>query len=296
MHAPRAVVSAALHARLGSDKTAAARPVFVDASPQTARASAIGQSPVRERNLSGKRYTVCAGARYLGSFVLDDVLRRRKIRAQGFMLLHGGSIHGLSRCNNALRQKGQSLIELVPRLSILELSRTARLSRMALATHMSLSLASHSITAGNSVFTESLLLINSSGEFFDLELSCSLCFTSCRWPPHALSHASGQSRPHSKQTSPPVALITVAFSVTACAVSDVATEVSASSAVLSVTVFSAMNCSAVPASEFKLVRVVLDHPDRLCEAFGQHLMRKSASMSFRSGVDFLTLNCTSLPC
>ena len=48
----------------------------------------------------------------------------------------------------------------------------------------------------------SWLLINRSVEFFDQELSCSLCCTSCRWPPHALSHASGQSRPHSTQTSP----------------------------------------------------------------------------------------------
>ena len=78
-----------------------------------------GQVRVRGCNLTGKGCTVSAGARNLGSFVLDDVFRRRKIRAQGFMLLDGGSMHGLSRRNNALRQNGQSLLELVPR----ELSR-----------------------------------------------------------------------------------------------------------------------------------------------------------------------------
>ena len=135
--------------------------------------------------------------------MLDDVLRRRKIRAQGFMLLDGGSMHGLSRCNNALSDRmDRTSSSSFPESSA---ARFCDFSShfMASATHMSLSLASHSITAGNSVFTESLLLINSSVEFFDPELSCSLRFTSCRWPPHALSHASGQSRPHSKQTSPP---------------------------------------------------------------------------------------------
>ena len=110
MHEPRAVVSAALHTRLGCDKSAAARPVVVHASPQTARDAALGQSPVRGRNLTGKRYTICAGARNLGSFVLDDVLRRSEIRAQGFMLLNCGPLQ-----QRTLRQNGQSLLELVPR-------------------------------------------------------------------------------------------------------------------------------------------------------------------------------------
>ena len=151
----------------------------------------------------GKGCTVCAGARNLGSFATDDVLRRRKIRAQGFMLLDGGSIHGPSRCNNAFSDRmDRASSSSVPEGSA---ARFCNFSShfMAMATHMSLSLASHSITAGNSVFTESLLLINLSVEFFDPELSCSLCCTCCRRPPHALSHASGQSRPHSTQTSPP---------------------------------------------------------------------------------------------
>ena len=46
-----------------------------------------GQVRVRGCSLTGKGCTVCAGTRNLGSFVLDDVLRRRKIRAQGFTLL-----------------------------------------------------------------------------------------------------------------------------------------------------------------------------------------------------------------
>ena len=138
-----------------------------------------------------------------GSFVLNDVLRRNKIRAQGFMPLDGGSIHGLCCCSNAPSDR----MDRASSSSFPE-SSAARFfdfssDFMALATHMSLSLASHSVTAGNPVFTESLLLINSSVEFYDRELSCSLCCTCCRWPPHALSHASGQSRPHSKQTSPP---------------------------------------------------------------------------------------------
>ena len=130
MHAPRAVVSAALHTRLGCDKTAGARPVVVRASPQTARASALGQSSVRGRNLTGKGCNVCAGVRNLGSFALDDVFRRRKIRAQGFMLLDDGSMHGLDPFNNSLSDRiGQSLLELVPR----ELSRT--LLRLLLTLH-----------------------------------------------------------------------------------------------------------------------------------------------------------------
>ena len=64
-----------------------------------------GQVRVRGCNLTGKGCTVCAAARNLGSFVLDDVFRRRKIRAQGFMLLDGGSMHGLSRRNNALSDR-----------------------------------------------------------------------------------------------------------------------------------------------------------------------------------------------
>ena len=158
-----------------------------------------GQVRVRGCNLTGKGCTVCAGARNLGSFVLDDVLRRRKIRAHSFMLLNGGSMHGLSRFNNSLSDR----MDRASSSSFPE-SSAARFCDfsphfMALATHMSFSLAIHSTTACNSVSMESLLLINSSVEFFDPEL----CFTCCHRPPHALSHASGQSRPHSKQTSPP---------------------------------------------------------------------------------------------
>ena len=162
-----------------------------------------GQVRVRGCNLTGKGCTVCAAARNLGSFVLDDVFCRRKIRAQGFMLMDSGSIHGLSRCNNALSDRmDRASSSSFPERSAARF-RDFSSPFMALATHMSLSLASHSTTACNSVPMESLLLIISSVEFFDPELSCSLCFTSCRWPPHALSHASGQPRPHSKQTSPP---------------------------------------------------------------------------------------------
>ena len=163
MHAPRAVVSAPVHARLACDKTAGARPVVGHAfayvgheslirfqlchcssllvcllaplaiqalaqrigrravgplhpsaarqpvPPRSAGPASLcthgthcGQVRVRGCNLTGKGCTVCAAARNLGSFVLDDVFRRRKIRAQGFMLLDGGSMHGLSRRNNAL--------------------------------------------------------------------------------------------------------------------------------------------------------------------------------------------------
>ena len=161
-----------------------------------------GQVRIRGCNLTGKGCIVCAGARNLCSFVLDDVCRRRKIRAQGFILLESGSMHGLSRCNNALSDRmdraSSSSFPEGPAARLCDFSSHF----VALATHMSLSLASHSITAGNSVLTESLLLINSSVEFFDPELSCCFCCTSCRRPPHALSHASGQSQPHSTQTSP----------------------------------------------------------------------------------------------
>ena len=149
-----------------------------------------GQVRVRGCNLTGKGCTVCAGARNLGSFVLDDVLRRRKIRAQGVTLLGGDSMHGLARCNNAISDR----VDRASSSSFPE-SSAARLCDfssdfMAFAMHMSLSLASHSITACNSVLTESLSLINSSVDFFDPVLSCSLSFSSCQWPPHA-------------QTSPP---------------------------------------------------------------------------------------------
>ena len=158
--------------------------------------------PSSWRKLSGKGCTVCAAARNLGSLVLDDVCRRRNIRAQGFMLLDGGSMHGLSRRNNALSdRKDRASSSSFPESSA---ARFCDFSShfMALAKHTSLSLASHPTTACNSVFTESLLLINSSVDFFDPELSCCFCCTCCHRPPHALSHASGQSRPHSTQTSP----------------------------------------------------------------------------------------------
>ena len=116
-----------------------------------------GQVRVRGFNLTGKGCTVCAAARNLGSFVLDDVFCRRKIRVQGFMLLDGGSMHCLSRCNNALSDRMDGVFS-----SSLPESSAARFCDfsshfMVLATHTSLSLASHSTTACNSVFTESLL-------------------------------------------------------------------------------------------------------------------------------------------
>ena len=164
---------------------------------RTGHGTHFGQVRVRGCNLTGKGRTVCDADRNLGSFVLDDVFRRRKIRAHGFM--DCGSMHGLGRRNNALSDS-------MDRASFPE-SSAARFCDfsshfMPLATHMSLSLTSHSTTACNSVFTESLLLINSSVEFFDPELSSCFCCTCCRRPPSALSHASGQSRPHSTQTSP----------------------------------------------------------------------------------------------
>ena len=125
-----------------SRMTAAARPVVVHASPQTGRASALSQSPARGRNLTGKGCTVCAGARNLGSFVLDDFFRRRKIRAQGFML----NARSEPLQQRILRQNGQSLLS-----SSFPEGSAARFCDfssdfMALATHMSLSLASHSAT------------------------------------------------------------------------------------------------------------------------------------------------------
>ena len=252
MDAPRAVVSAALHAWFGCGKTAGARPVVVHAFTHAGHLSLIrfqlchcssllvcllaplaiqalaenraslgvwstgplhpsaAWQPVPPRsagpatlcNLTGKGCTICAGARNLGSFVLDDVFRRRKIRAQGFMLPDGGSMHGLSRRNNALLDRmDRASSSSFPESSA---ARFCVFSShfMALATHTSLSLASHSTTACNSVSTESLLLINSSVDFFHPELSCCFCCTCCHRPPHALSHALGQSRPHSTQTSP----------------------------------------------------------------------------------------------
>ena len=99
--------------------------------------------PISWRKLSGKGCTVCAAARNLGSFVLDDVCRRRNIRAQGFMLLDGGSMHGLSRRNNALSdRKDRASSSSFPESSA---ARFCDFSShfMALAKHTSLSLASH---------------------------------------------------------------------------------------------------------------------------------------------------------
>ena len=103
-----------------------------------------GQVRVRGCNLTGKGCTVCAAARNLGSFVLDDVFCRRKIRAQGFM--DCGSIHGLSRCSNALSDRMDRASSSFPESSA---ARFCDFSShfMALATHTSLSLASHSTTA-----------------------------------------------------------------------------------------------------------------------------------------------------
>ena len=110
-----------------------------------------GQVRVRGCNLTGKGCTVCAAALNLGSFVLDDVFRRSKIRAQGFMLLDGGTIHGLSRCDNTLSDRiDRTSSSLFPESSAARLCDFSS-DFMALATHMSLSLASHSTTACNSV-------------------------------------------------------------------------------------------------------------------------------------------------
>ena len=133
-------------------------------------------SSCRTRSCAEKRAS-CGG-----SFVLDDVLSRRKIRAQSFTLL----LHALS---GPSQQR--------PAARFLDFSSYF----IAVATHMTLSLASHTTTAFNSVFTEPLVLINASVDFFDPELSCCFCCTCCHRPPHALSHASGQSRPDSTQTS-----------------------------------------------------------------------------------------------
>ena len=43
-----------------------------------------------------------AGARNLGSYVLDSVLHRSNVRAHGFVLMDGDSLQDLGRCNNAL--------------------------------------------------------------------------------------------------------------------------------------------------------------------------------------------------
>ena len=103
--------------------------------PRSARPASLcthgtpcGQVRVRGCNLTGKGCTVCAGVRNHGSFALDDVFCRRKIRAQGFMLLDSGSMHGLGPCNNALSDRMESLLELVPRelsRSLLRLPRTS---------------------------------------------------------------------------------------------------------------------------------------------------------------------------
>ena len=69
------------------------------------------RSECRGCNLTGKGYTVCAGARNLGSFVLDDVLRRRKDSSSGF---HAAGWWLNSRPGSlqqrTLRQNGQSLL------------------------------------------------------------------------------------------------------------------------------------------------------------------------------------------
>ena len=151
------------------------------------------------------------------------------------MLLNGGSVHGLSRRNNALSDRmDRASFSSFPEGSAARL-RDFSSHFMALAMHMSLSLASHSTTTGNSVLMEpslhhscgnsvlmeSLSLINLSVEFFNpATLLLLVLHVSVNGHLMALSQASGQSRPHSTQTSPPVALITFVFSVTACAVSD----------------------------------------------------------------------------
>ena len=126
----------ALHARLlctpslGATRQLELERLLCMLWPQTAQASALGQSPVRGRNLSGKECTVCAGACNLGSFVLDDVHPPTQDSSSGF--------HAAGRWLNArseplrqrtLRQNGQGLLELFPR----ELSRT--LLRLLLALH-----------------------------------------------------------------------------------------------------------------------------------------------------------------
>ena len=93
------------------------------------------------------------------------------------MLLDDGSMHGLDPFNNSLSDRmDRASSSSFPESSA---ARFCDFSShfMALATHMSLSLTSHSTTAGNSVLTESLALTNSSVEFVDPELSCSLSFS-----------------------------------------------------------------------------------------------------------------------
>ena len=46
-----------------------------------------------------------AGARNLGSYVLDSVLHRSIVRTHGFVLMDGDSLQYLGRCNNALSDR-----------------------------------------------------------------------------------------------------------------------------------------------------------------------------------------------
>ena len=158
--------------------------------------------------------------------------RRSKIRAQGFTLLDGGSMQGLGRCNNALRQNGQSLLELVAR----ELSRTllrllltlhgfgnAHVIEFGESLHHSLQLCVHGIPVADQLVSRVLR----SGTLLLLVLHVLSMATSCTVSCFRTVSATLDTDYSS------VALITVAFSVTACAVSDstviVVTEVSASS-------------------------------------------------------------------
>ena len=99
-----------------------------------------------------------------------------------------------------LRQNGKSLLELCSQRAQPHASSHC----MALATHMSLSLASHSTTAGNSVLMESLSLIKLVSGFLQSRNSpCSLVHVLSMATSCTVSCFKTHSRPHSIQTSPP---------------------------------------------------------------------------------------------
>ena len=169
----------------------------------------------------------------LAVFALDDVFRRRKIRAQGFMLLDSGSIHGLSRSNNALSDRmdrassssfpESSAARFCDFSSRLHGFGNAHVVELGESLHHSWQLCTHGIPVTGQLVSRVLR----SGTLLLLVL-------------HVLSTATSYTVSCFRTISATldtdfssVALITVAFSVTACAVSDsrviVVTEVSASS-------------------------------------------------------------------
>ena len=111
------------------------------------------------------------------------------------MMMDVDSLQSLSHCNNALSDR-------MHRASLNSAAHLYCFSShgMTLATHMSLSLARYSTTPDYSSFTGQTLL-NLPSDFFNHKLPSSLCFTSWQLPPRALSHAPGQSRPHSTVSS-----------------------------------------------------------------------------------------------